>query len=43
MINIGVEWKNRRAYPAALITENYLNVTVGVNFNEVWFWKRKIK
>lgn len=43
MINIGVEWKNRRAYPNALISENYLNLTVGVNFNEVWFWKRKIR
>lgn len=43
MINVGVEWKNRRAYPSALISENYLNVTVGVNFNEVWFWKRKIR
>ncbi len=43
MINIGVEWKNRRAWPDALISENYLNITLGVNFNEVWFWKRKIR
>ena len=43
MINISLEWKNRRAWPNALISENYLNVTLGVNFNEVWFWKRKIR
>lgn len=43
MINVGLEWKNRRAWPDALISENYLNITLGVNFNEVWFWKRKIR
>lgn len=43
MINLGIEWKHRQASPKKLITENYLNVTLGVNFNEVWFWKRKIR
>lgn len=43
MINVGLEWRHRQAYPAQLISENYFNVTVGVNFNELWFWKRKIK
>ncbi len=43
MINLGLEWKQRRAYPTPLLTENYLNITLGVNFNEVWFFKRKIK
>lgn len=43
MINIGFEWKNRRAYPQKLIGENYFNITVGVNFNERWFWQRKIR
>ncbi len=43
MINIGLEWKQRRAFPDALISENYFNITVGVNFNELWFWKRKIR
>ena len=43
LINLGFEWKNRRAHPTALITENYFNITLGVNFNELWFWKRKIK
>ena len=43
MINLGVEWRHRSAYPRTLISENYLNITLGVNFNELWFWKRKIK
>lgn len=43
MINLGLEWKTRSASPQKLIGENYLNVTLGVNFNEVWFWKRKIR
>lgn len=43
MINIGLEWKHRDTHPVALIRENYFNVTVGLNFNEVWFWQRKIR
>ncbi len=43
MINIGFEWKNRKAHPLPLITENYFNITLGVNFNERWFWQRKIR
>ena len=43
MINLGVEWKMRQAHPVALLRENYINVTLGVNFNEVWFFKRKIR
>ena len=43
MINLGFEWKHRQASPRALITENYFNITLGVNFNELWFWQRKIR
>ncbi len=43
MINIGLEWKQRAAHPQKLITENYFNVSVGINFNELWFWQRKIR
>ena len=43
MINVGLEWRHRNAYPQTLISENYFNLTLGVNFNELWFWKRKIK
>ena len=43
MINLGLEWKMRQAHPNPLIKENYVNITLGVNFNEVWFFKRKIR
>ena len=43
LINLGFEWKHRKASPQKLITENYFNITLGVNFNESWFWQRKIR
>ena len=43
VINLGFEWKARQAHPNPMIKENYLNITLGVNFNEVWFFKRKIR
>ncbi len=43
MINLGLEWKHRQGHPTSLITENYFNITLGVNFNELWFYQRKIK
>ena len=43
IINVGFEWKHRTTSPVALITENYFNITIGLNFNELWFWQRKIK
>ena len=43
LVNLGLEWKMRQANPNPLIKENYFNITLGVNFNEVWFFKRKIR
>ena len=43
MINLGFEWKHRSTSPTVLISENYFNITLGLNFNELWFWQRKIK
>lgn len=43
MINVGFEWKHRSTSPVNLISENYFNITLGLNFNELWFWQRKIK
>lgn len=43
VINIGFEYKHRATAPVNYITENYFNVTVGVNFNQMWFWKNKIE
>ena len=42
-VNLGVEWRHRETSPMTLITENYLNITLGVNFNELWFWKNRIR
>lgn len=42
MINLGLEWRRRQTKPVNLLSENYFNIMVGVNFNEVWFFKRKI-
>lgn len=41
-VNVGLEWLNRRGNPDALVKENYLNLRIGVNFNESWFRKAKI-
>lgn len=43
MVNLGFEWKRRKGSPNSLITENYFNITLGINFNEVWFYKSKIR
>lgn len=42
-INLGLEWRRRTTTPIQLIQEDYFNITLGVNFNEVWFWKNKIR
>jgi len=41
-VNLGIEWKRRQAHPNPLIKEDYLSVTIGVNFNEMWFRQSKI-
>ena len=43
LVNLGVEWKHRYTAPTNLLKEDYLNVTLSVNFNEMWFWKNKIR
>ncbi len=43
VVNLGFEYRHRQAYPNPLIKEDYFNVTVGINFNELWFWQNKIK
>lgn len=42
-VNLGFEWRHRETSPVQLITENYFNITLGVNFNELWFWKSRIR
>lgn len=41
-VNLGFEYKHRQANPVALIKEDYFNITLGINFNEMWFRKSKI-
>lgn len=43
VINLGFEYKRRQAHPDPLIKESYFNITLGVNFNEMWFWRNKIR
>ena len=42
-VNLGLEWRHRESSPTKLITENYFNITLGINFNELWFWKNRIR
>lgn len=42
MVNIGFEWRHRQAYPQRLLSEDHFMVTLGINFNEFWFWQRQI-
>lgn len=43
VVNLGFEYRHRQASPQALVKEDYFNITLGVNFNEMWFWKNKIR
>ncbi len=43
IVNLGFEYRHRQAAPQALVKEDYFNITLGVNFNEMWFWKNKIR
>ncbi|MEE0979467.1 MAG: hypothetical protein UH625_08690 [Muribaculaceae bacterium] len=43
VINLSMEYYRRKATPNPLVKENYFNITLGVNFNELWFWQSKIR
>lgn len=42
-INLGFEYRHRQAHPNPLLKENYFNIRLGINFNELWFFQNKIK
>jgi hypothetical protein len=42
VISLGFDYRHRQANPNPLIKENYFNITLGINFNEMWFRKSKI-
>lgn len=43
VINFGVEYRHRAATDKNLLQENYINLRLGINFNELWFFQSKIK
>lgn len=43
VINLGFEYRHRQANPNPLVKEDFFNITLGINFNELWFWQRKIQ
>lgn len=43
VVNLGLEYFQRKATPNTLVKENYLMVTIGINFNQLWFMKSKIR
>lgn len=42
VVNFGLEYVNRRS-AAHLLKEQYLNICVGVNFNQAWFFQNKLR
>lgn len=43
VINLGFEYIHRASAPKKLLTENYFNITLGINFNERWFMQSKLR
>lgn len=43
VVNLSFEYRNRQATPTPLVKENYMVVTLGVNFNELWFYRNKLR
>ena len=43
MVNLSFEYRNRQASPQPLVKENYFVVTLGLNFNQLWFYTNKLR
>ncbi len=43
VINLGFEWIHRGTSSAAILSENYYNIKLGINFNQLWFMKSQLK
>ena len=43
VINLGFEYHHRQSTPNALLTEQYFNITLGINFNGLWFYQPKLR
>lgn len=42
VVSLGVGWLHRQGSPSPLIKEDYLNISIGINFNEMWFRQNKL-
>ncbi len=42
ILNLGFDFRHRQCSPQALIKENYFNIRLGINFNELWFFQNKL-
>lgn len=43
VVNIGFEWLHRGTATAGILSENYFNIRLGINFNQLWFMKSQLK
>jgi len=43
MVNLSFEYRKRQAHPNPLVKENYFVLTLGLNFNELWFYRNKLR
>lgn len=43
VVNLAFQYRHREASPMSLVKENYFNITLGVNFNQVWFDTLKLR
>lgn len=42
IINITFGYQNRRTTPTSLVTENEFKISLGLTFNEMWFYKSRL-
>lgn len=43
VINLGFEWLHRGTKSSAVLSENYFNIRLGINFNQMWFMQSQLK
>ncbi len=43
VVNLAFQYRHREASPLSLVKENYFNITLGVNFNQMWFDTMKLR
>ena len=43
VVNLGFEWLHRGTSTPGILSENYFNIRLGVNFNQLWFMKSQLK